>query len=122
MPGISLPYAVDGKSHAHGEDLFNCALYKMLPKPVQEISKTEVHLLEYMHMLPINETGIPEYFPKLSGKLRDKNKLNLIYPIEGGLFVHIMDDPKGGRSFYISIEPKLSPGSLHAGFDLRANS
>ena len=37
----------------------------------------------------------------------DLKKKNLIYPVEGGLFIHILDDPEGGRAFYISIEPRL---------------
>jgi flagellar protein FlaI len=82
----------------------------MLPKPVQETSKQQVYLLEYLHGLPINETGIPEYYTMLTGKLKDKAKLNLIYPVQGGIFIHIMDDPEGGRPYYIIVEPQLTAG------------
>jgi flagellar protein FlaI len=30
--------------------------------------------------------------------------------VDGGIYIHIMDDPAGGRGFYIAIEPRLSPG------------
>ncbi len=79
----------------------------MLPKPMQESTQESVYLLEYLHTIPLGEVGMPEYYPKLTGKLRDKKKKNLIYPISGGLFVHIMEDPEGGRAFYISVEPRL---------------
>ncbi|MCI0439708.1 MAG: type II/IV secretion system ATPase subunit [Chloroflexi bacterium] len=77
---------------------------------MQETTKESIYLLEYLHMIPIQDVGLPEYFPQLSGKLRDKKKLNLIYPVEGGIYIHIMDDPKGGRAYYVSVEPKLGNG------------
>ncbi len=110
MGGFNYPFQLDDADQAHGGDPFACTLYKMLPKPMQESTRESVHLLEYLHMVPVNDVGIPEYFPVLSGKLKDKKKLNLIYPVEGGIFIHIMEDPEGGRAFYIFVEPKLSGG------------
>lgn len=97
----------DTAEEAHGGDPYACSLYKMLPKPMQESTQESVHLLEYLHTIPLGEVGMPEYYAKLTGKLRDKKKKNLIYAIDGGLFVHIMEDPEGGRAFYISVEPRL---------------
>ncbi len=110
MAVMAFPFALDDSDEAHGGDPFACTLYKMLPKPMQETTRENVHLLEYLHMVLVNEVGIPEYYTQLSGKLRDKKELNLIYPVEGGIYIHIAQDPEGGRSFYIAIEPKLSEG------------
>ena len=110
MGGFTYPFELDDVEQAHGGDPYACTLYKMLPKPMQESTKEFVHLLEYLHMVPVNDVGIPEYFSVLSGKLKDKKKLNLIYPVDGGIFIHVMDDPDGGRAFYIFIEPMLSSG------------
>ncbi|MCH7786566.1 MAG: type II/IV secretion system ATPase subunit [Chloroflexi bacterium] len=110
MAVMTFPFTLEDSAEAHGGDPYACTLYKMLPKPMQETTRENVHLLEYLHMVPVNEVGIPEYYKQLSGKLRDKKKLNLIYPVEGGIYIHIIQDPEGGRSFYIAIEPKLSEG------------
>ena len=108
MSKMTLPFATDAPtSGGHGGDPFSCTLYKMLPKPMQESTRQHVYLLEYLHSVPVEQLGIPEYFEELSGKLKDKKKLNLIYPVEGGLYIHIANDPEGGRTFYISIEPRL---------------
>jgi flagellar protein FlaI len=108
--GFDYPFQLDDADQAHGGDPFACTLYKMLPKPMQESTREDIHLLEYLHMVPVNDVGIPEYFPVLSSKLKDKKKLNLIYPVDGGVYIHIMEDPEGGRAFYIFVEPKLSGG------------
>ena len=110
MGRFDYPFQLDDSEQAHGGDPFACTLYKMLPKPMQASTREDVHLLEYLHMVPVNDVGIPEYFPVLSAKLKDKKKLNLIYPVDGGVFIHIMEDPEGGRAYYIFIEPKLSSG------------
>ena len=110
MVSMKLPFTVEASSEEHQGDPFSCTLYKMLPKPLQEITKESVYLLEYLHTIPVTDTGIPGYYTKLSGKLKSKEELNLIYPVDGGVFVHVMDDPEGGRAFYISVEPRLSPG------------
>ena len=110
MSTASFPYKVESTSEAHGGDPFACTLYKMLPKAMQQSSRQDTHLLEYLHQIPVDKVGIPEYYQELSGKLGDKDNLNLIYPVEGGLYIHIMDDPEGGRAYYIAVEPTLSSG------------
>ena len=110
MSKITLPFEVEEAEGKHEGDPFACTLYKMLPEPMQEQTKEAVYLLEYLHMIPVNQFGIPEYHPTLSRGLGDLDSTNLIYPVEGGLFVHVIDDPLGGRGYYIAIEPKLSNG------------
>jgi flagellar protein FlaI len=105
MAAITFPYEVDISAEAHGGDPFACTLFKMLPKKMQATTRENVYLLDYLHGVPVNKVGIPEYHTELSGKLKDKKKLNLIYPVDGGLFIHIMTDPEGGRDFYIAVEP-----------------
>jgi flagellar protein FlaI len=59
-------------------------------------------------MVPMDEVGVPEFYPKLSRGLSDLEELNLIYPIDGGLFVHIYPDRGGERDYYIAVEPHLT--------------
>ena len=110
MPAQVLPFECELVDHVHKGDPFNCALYKMLPDVMQEETRECVYLLDYLHMIPIRELGLPEYYPKLSRGLDELKKLNLIYPVGGGLFVHVMDDPEGGRAYYIAIEPRFTSG------------
>ena len=110
MPRLKLPFAQESAGETHGGDPFACSLYKMLPAAVQELTKQSVYLLEYLHTVPVNEVGIPQFIPAPTPKLKDTPSLNLIYPVEGGIFTHVVEDPEGGRSYYISVEPKLSSG------------
>lgn len=107
MPGLQLPFEVEEGS-AHGGDPFACPLFKMLPDEMQESSKEHVYLMEYLHTVPVQDIGVPEYYPELGKDLGDKANKNLIYPVRGGLYIHIVDDPQGGRGYYIAIEPKLN--------------
>ena len=110
MSTITLPFATQPTDEVHNGDPFSCSLYKMLPDLMQGVTRESVHLLEYLHMIPLKEVGIPEYYRKLSRALGDSDRINLIYPTEGGLFTHVIDDPEGGRGYYISIQPRLGPG------------
>ncbi|MCH8869678.1 MAG: type II/IV secretion system ATPase subunit [Chloroflexi bacterium] len=107
MIEIALPYEVEAGEDSHGGDPFACTLYKMLPKAMKLTTKQDVHLLEYLHKVPVNEVGIPEYYVELTRKLKDKKKLNLIYPVGNSIYIHVMDDPEGGRGYYIAVEPTL---------------
>lgn len=109
MAEMTLPYEVERDEDSHGGDPFACTLYKMLPKAMKQTTKDAVYLLEYLHQVPVNLVGIPEYYPELTRKMKGKKKLNLIYPAGGGIYIHVMDDPEGGRGFYIAVQPQLSP-------------
>lgn len=108
MPNVTMPFPIQTVEEAHNGDPFSCSLYKMLPEVMQTSTKDSVYLLEYLHTLPIKEIGLPEYHPSPSRELGDMDSLNVIYPVEGGLFIHVINDPEGGRGYYISIEPRLS--------------
>lgn len=63
------------------------------------------HLLEYVNQLSA-DIGIPEYVPKLSRKMSEDTKPNLIYPTSAkGIFIHILYDETGDMHNYIAVEP-----------------
>lgn len=76
----------------------------MLPKKLQKACDEYPYLADYMRYVPIDEIGVPDYYPKLSRSLKDLEERNLIYAIQEGLFVHVYPD-KGERDIYIPIEP-----------------
>lgn len=65
------------------------------------------HILDYLCRLPLEEIGIPEFYPHISRALKNKRYTNLIYPIGGGLAVHIYPDREDMRNYYIPIEPSI---------------
>ena len=79
----------------------------LLPKPLKEACAEHSFLEDYLYGLPIDEIGIPDYYLKLSRSLKDLEVRNLIYQIEGGLFIHVYPDP-GERDIYIPIEPHMT--------------
>ena len=106
---MNMPFKVEPSDEVHNGDPFACSLYKLLPEELQEKTRDSVYLLEYLHTIPIRDVGMPEYHPQLSRGLGDLKEINLIYPVDGGLYTHVMDDPDGGRGYYISIEPGFGP-------------
>jgi flagellar protein FlaI len=92
-----------GCTHGSG-----CSLRSVLPKPLQEACTENEFLSEYLHWVPMDKIGVPDYYPKLNRDLSFLERRNLIYPLEGGNFVHIYPDDKGDRDYYIPIEPHLT--------------
>ena len=101
-----LPFQAKG-GHSHRGGVTDCPVFKLLPAPLQEQSKTNEFLLDYIHMLPVEEVGIPEFYEELDRKLGDLKNPNLIYPIGNGLYIHIYPDPTDSRDYYIAIEPGM---------------
>ncbi|VUT23832.1 MAG: putative flagella-related protein FlaI [Candidatus Methanolliviera sp. GoM_asphalt] len=91
-------------------DLMRCGLYRLLPKRSREYAKKDLHLLEYMHVVPIDKVGIPKFYPKLDAKLRNIERPNLIYPVGDLVYIHIFADEEDTRNYYIPIEPTLLRG------------
>jgi flagellar protein FlaI len=56
-----------------GNDCFNniegCALYRMLPANAKEYVRQAPHLLEYIHLFPVDVYGIPLFFSELKRDL-----------------------------------------------------
>jgi len=82
----------------------------VLPKKLRQACEENPFLADYIHNVPMDEIGVPDYYPKLTRRLKDLEERNLIYPIEEGLFVHVYPDPSGARDFYIPIEPHTTVG------------
>ena len=100
----------NGNAHAHsGGDTFDCPVFRMLSTPLQEQAKEGPHLWSYLHDLPIEEIGIPEYIPVLNRDHGDIDNPNLVYPAGNGIFIHIMPDNEDARDFYVAIEPNRMP-------------
>ena len=85
-----------------------CNLRTVLPKTLQEACNTSPSLSDYLHQVPLDVIGVPDYYPKLSRDQSYLERRNLIYPIENGLFVHIYPNEKGDRDYYVPIEPHLT--------------
>jgi flagellar protein FlaI len=103
---IELPFAHD-KGENGRDSGSDRRLRSLLPKPLKEACEESSFLEDYLHWLPMDEIGVPDYYPKLSRSLKDLQVRNLIYPIGGGLFVHVYPDP-GERDIYIPIEPPMT--------------
>ena len=58
---VNLPFkpeVIKDDSDIYG-DLESSALFKMLPANAKEYVRTSPHLLEYLHVFPVNVYGIP---------------------------------------------------------------
>ncbi|MHB8104926.1 MAG: type II/IV secretion system ATPase subunit [Dehalococcoidales bacterium] len=84
-----------------------CQLYTQLPDDFKEACKNNLHLLQYLYMLPLDQIEIPKYYEKISRKLKGIKDPNIIYSIGNGVFVHIMANPEDIRDYYLAIEPSL---------------
>ncbi len=100
----------EAESHDTEECVINpesCALYRMLPANAKEYARNYPHLLEYLHIFPVDEFGIPLFFSELKRDLKGIKDPNLIYPAKPPIFIHIFFDPNDVRNFYIPIEPSF---------------
>ncbi len=105
MAHTILPFEKLDSDCDHGP---GCSLNFILPRPLLEACAEQDFLYEYLHCVPMGEIGIPDYYPRLSRKLRNLEMRNLIYPIEGDLFVHVYPVPTSGRDLYISVESDVT--------------
>jgi len=101
------PKKYDGHDHSN---LKTCNLYKLLPPEMKKEVETNLHLLEYLHILPIDTMGIPRYVSALESKHGDIEEPNLIYKVSDQTYVHIYPNRNDVRNFYIPIEPILLTG------------
>ena len=106
MANFVLPWAGEHpQPHSH-EKLNECGLFKTLSADMQEACQRNVQLLEYLHMLPVGEMGVPEYYKEASRKLGDLKHRNLIYPVSADIHIHVLSSDDE-RDFYIPIEPTV---------------
>ena len=99
------------RPHTHKNGVASCPIVKLLDKRLQEQVANAEHLMDYIHDLDIETIGIPEYHPVLDSRAGDMKNPNIIYPIKGGLYVHVYPDPKDARNYYYAIEPGMSVDS-----------
>lgn len=106
---VTLPF--EPEFNDEGNDCYNnvesCALYRMLPANAREYVKESPHLLEYLHILPVNTVGIPLFLSELKRDLKSMENPNIIYPVNETTFIHIFSDPNDVRNWYIPIEPSF---------------
>lgn len=107
MPSLRMPFPMEKKASDcdHGP---RCKLKSVLPKSLQEECNKNAFLADYLHQVPMDQIGVPDYYPKISRDQSYLERRNLIYPIEGGLYVHIYPNEKGERDVYVPIEPHLT--------------
>jgi flagellar protein FlaI len=84
-----------------------CPVWDQLTPEVQEICKENPHLLQYLRMLPKHGVELPAYYPKISRALKGAKNPNLIYPVGGGVFIHILGNPGDIRDYYLAVEPSI---------------
>jgi flagellar protein FlaI len=90
-----------------GKNLENCQIYTKLEPEFKEVCKNNLHLLQYLYMLPQDKLEIPKYYDKISRKLKGTKNPNLIYNLSNGVFVHILANPEDIRDYYLAIEPSI---------------
>ena len=103
MPSVTLPFP---KEWLHDTSRTVTYFDRMSPG-LQEAARKHWYLYRYLAALPVDKIGIPRYYPKLSRSLEKLRVRNLIYPIEGDLYIHIYPDPTSERDYWIPIEPTL---------------
>ena len=106
MPQIELPFQLHPVDVAP-DHLFECGLFRTLPPTTQAACEQNTHLLEYLHMIPIEQIGPPQYYPQLSRKLADLEKRNLLYSVSTDVLIHVLSGFGEERDLYIPVEPSL---------------
>ncbi|MET1123758.1 MAG: type II/IV secretion system ATPase subunit [Archaeoglobaceae archaeon] len=97
------------ENHDHS-NLKSCGIYRLLPDRMKREVEKNLHLLEYLHMIPIDKVGIPKFVPKLERKHGEIESPNLIYPADEQIYIHIYPDKNDVRNYYIPVEPTLLTG------------
>ncbi len=98
------------EEHDHS-NIVTCGIYKLLPDRMKKEVEKNLHLLEYLHIIPLDRIGIPRFAPKLDRKKHGNlERPNLIYPADEQIYIHVYPDKNDMRNFYIPIEPTLLTG------------
>jgi archaeal flagellar protein FlaI len=90
-----------------GADLEKCPIFPKLPPDFQEVCKQNLHLLQYLHMLPSDKIAIPKYYEKVTRSLKGTKDPNIIYKVSGGVFIHVLANPEDIRDYYVAVEPSI---------------
>jgi archaeal flagellar protein FlaI len=107
----SLPFKLKECTHECGAEcgvnITSCPVYGQISPELQEQCQTKLHLLQYLHALPIDEIGMPQYYAKLNRSLKNVKNRNLIYLVDDEILIHILANAEDIRDHYIPIEPCL---------------
>ncbi len=90
-----------------GTDVAQCPTFAKLGAPLQAACKDKPHLLQYLHALPKDKIGVPEFAAKPNRSMRSVKNRNFIYPVDDQVFIHVLADVDDIRDQYICIEPSL---------------
>lgn len=107
---INLPFTpeeVDESISYDEKSIEASPLFRMLPANAKEYVKQAPHLLEYLHIFPVNTFGIPLFFSELTRDVKGMASPNIIYPASDMTFIHIFPDENDVRDYYIPIEPSF---------------
>ncbi|MCA9944959.1 MAG: type II/IV secretion system ATPase subunit [Anaerolineales bacterium] len=105
MADVLLPFPeerIDYRKIGRGDNFL-----RGFPEELREVAMQKPYLAAYLTALPIDEIGIPDFYPKPDRSLGKLERRNLIYPIRKGNFVHIYPDELSERDYYVVIEPTL---------------
>ena len=104
---MALPFPAEAR--AEGEDCAGsqCTIRSLLPDQLQEPAEQHPHLMQYLHLVPIKDVGVPEYYEVPNRSLADLPRRNLIYRANEEIFIHIFADAEDARDYYIAIEPAM---------------
>ena len=105
MPELVIPFAQEAIHYRPAKK--GTPFLPGFPEALREAAREKAYLAAYLNALPVNEIGMPAYYPKLDRALGKLARRNLIYPIKNGNFVHIYPDELSERDYYIVIEPTL---------------
>jgi flagellar protein FlaI len=108
---ILLPFEIKPCSGECGKEcgarLEKCDLFARLPADLQEVSKENPHLLQYLRILAETKLEIPQYYEKVTRSLKGTKNPNLIYQVGNGVFVHVLANPEDIRDYYVAVEPSI---------------
>lgn len=107
MATFQLPFKIEKKSGKISPEV-RMKVRARLPKRLQEACDTSGPLFDYLCQVPMDEIGVPDYYQKITRDQQYLERRNLIYPIDGGLYVHIFPNDKAERDIYVPIEPHLT--------------
>ena len=108
---IALPFKLETCPNECGNEcgkhLDKCKYFRSLPENLQEKSKENLHLLQYLRILLNNDISLPDYHEKLDRSMKSIKNRNLIYPVGRQVFMHVLANPDDARDYHIPIEPSL---------------
>lgn len=105
MPVVKIPFEEVQVPMSHRAQ--SCSLCNSLPEALREQAMEHEHFARYMHMIPTEEFGWPEYVTSLTKKMGDNPNPNYIYPVGKACFQHIYPDKLDARNYLIPIEPTV---------------